>query len=45
MINKLLKMIFKQRFVNMDHKNKWVHYHMKQLTKEVTHATRYTERK
>lgn len=45
MIAKLLNMIFRQQFVNMNHKDKWIHYHMKQLTKEVTDVTKFTERK
>ena len=45
MIAKLLNMIFKQSFMEINHKDKWIHYHMKQLTKEVTDVTRFTERK
>ena len=45
MIAKLLNMIFKQSFLEINHKDKWVYYHMKQTTKEVTDVTRFTERK
>ena len=34
MIAKLLNMIFKQSFMEINHKDKWVYYHMKQTTKE-----------
>ena len=45
MIRMIFNMIFGKSFLQMNHKDKWIHYHMKQTTKEVTDETKFTERK